>query len=169
MTDNNPMNHLEALNDIAEPEHIGYFPLAPGWWLLIVIAVALLTYGLFKFFKRRQFLKQQRLALLQLSQDNLSNETIVSILKWAALQYFPRQQVAALFGQQFQQFLMNSLPTEQQKKFDELSASAFNGLYHSSTSEINDDNNSESFRQAALMWLTHTLAIKENRHQGAMK
>ncbi len=162
----NAMNPLEGLIDIIEPEQFGYFPLAPGWWVVIILVSILLTGLIVKLVKRRQLRKQQRSALAQLNQDELSNEHIVSILKWAALQYFPRKKVASLFGQQFQQFLQQSLPPEKQLSFNDLSANAFNDLYKSPENAV-DNFEHNTFKQAAILWVTHALPV--NKDKGAIK
>lgn len=37
------MNNLEALRPIILPEQSSWWPLAPGWWILLVLLLALLT------------------------------------------------------------------------------------------------------------------------------
>ena len=38
-------NPLDQLRDIHLPEPISWWPLAPGWWLLIIIALALMVWA----------------------------------------------------------------------------------------------------------------------------
>ena len=151
------MDPLAQLNDIHLPENIHSYPIAPGWWLLAALILTLTIYGAIKL---RQYIakrKCQKNALKQLS-TNADVGTIVTLLKWAALQYFPRQTVANLTGEHFKSFLTSTLPAKYQADFSKLSADYFTSAYqHQSSSKA-----SAEFHQAAKLWLNHALPPQKN-------
>ena len=115
----NPQDPLAALNALREPASIGWWPLAPGWWILIAlftIAAAVLCHFLRKRYKNNAY---RRLALLQLKDINTelepdnpaSNGTHAAVtatnalLKSVALRVFPRHDIAALSGKSWLNFL----------------------------------------------------------------
>lgn len=151
------MDPLAQLKDIHLPAAVNNYPIAPGWWLLAIIVLALIIYGLVKC---RQYLvkrKHKKAGLAQLS-PNAEIGTIVALLKWAALQYFPRQAVANLTGYEFKNFLVASLPVKHQETFTELSGQYFISAYEKQTTS----QSSAEFYQAAKLWLTHALPPQQN-------
>lgn len=146
-----------ALNDIHLPEQVSNFPMAYGWWLLaviIIVAVIFLIIKIRRSAKRNQVKKQ---ALAQLKQNaNINNNDIIALLKWAAMHYFSRAELAKLYGHSLQQFLMSKLPITKQQNFSELSEQAFVHQYQADNLLQNDD----KLEQAATLWLTHALPPK---------
>ena len=144
------MDPLAQLHDIQTPEQIGTFPLAIGWYLLIVIIVLLVVLLIRHIIKQRKLKKNQTEALSLLDRAQ-TNQAIIGILKWAALAYFPRQQVAHLHSTDFFDFLCNKLPLKKQSHFQSLSDNQFESLYQQQKSE------SASLKSAAHYWLTNAL------------
>ena len=106
---------LAQLRDIHLPDAIGWWPLAPGWYLLaIILFVALITVI---FLGGRYYLngrsRRQALRLLVTCQQQyqrdansqLSAARVSELLKRVALVYFPREQVASLQGESWITFL----------------------------------------------------------------
>lgn len=151
------MDPLAQLKDIHLPEQIHNYPIAPGWWILLFIITTTIIYFFVKWLKAYRFAKAKRQAIKLLAEiddaEENQNNDIMNLLKWAALQYFPRVQVAPLFGQQLQHFLTESLPEKFQTNFAELSQSAFEHRYQIDELTIED----QSFKKAALLWLNHAL------------
>ena len=149
------MDPLAQLKDIHLPANVHSYPIAPGWWLLALVILTLVIYGALKL---RQYIvkrKAQKKALKQLS-TTTEVSAIVSLLKWAAIQYFPRAQVAALTGESFKAFLIATLPQKQQQNFTELSDQHFTSVYQNdAASQMSDD-----FSAAAKIWLSYALPPK---------
>lgn len=155
-----PANPL-ALKDIHVPEQISSFPIAYGWWILtalVLLAIVLLIIQVKKSNKHNHVKKQ---ALAQLKENtDLNNSELISLLKWAAMHYFTRIEIAKLYGNSLQQFLVQHLPEKYQTKFIELSAQAFKDQYQPNFHNEVDNN----FQQAVQLWLTQALPPKQLKH-----
>jgi len=150
------------LNDIHLPEQISEFPIAIGWWLLLALIIICCIYAVLKYRSYSKLRIDQQRAIKQIQQSPNIDEAI-KILKWAAMQYFPRNQIANLYGKSFLQFLSNKLPDNQKLQFENLSSSVFNSLYQQNIAEsVNEDLN-----QASLLWLKNALPPNYKHSLGA--
>ncbi|WP_114324666.1 DUF4381 domain-containing protein [Candidatus Colwellia aromaticivorans] len=151
-----PANPL-ALKDIHLPEQITNYPIAYGWWILaalILLAIVLIIVKLKQTAKRNQ-VKKQALAQLKNNVD-INNSELISLLKWAAMHYFSRVELAKLYGESLQHFLLTQLPEKHQTRFTELSEQAFKNQYQAHFHNEVDTN----FQQATLLWLKQALPPK---------
>ncbi|KTD22740.1 Uncharacterised protein [Legionella lansingensis] len=119
---------LKQLHDIHLPHVVGWWPLAPGWYVLLVVVVfvaAMLTYlG----YRRHANLRPKKEALrllasyekeyMQEKNSQLSSIKISELLRRVALVYFPRSQVAGVQGRRWLDFLN---ATAKGVNFDEVS------------------------------------------------
>ena len=106
---------LAQLHDIHLPESIGWWPLAPGWYVLTLLLIILLVTVIF--LMSRYYLngraRRQALRLLMTYQQSypkqansqLSAARVSELLKRVALVYFPRAKVASLQGEAWIVFL----------------------------------------------------------------
>lgn len=114
----NPL--LKQLHDIHLPHAIGYWPLAPGWWILMLLCVPSLLMGIYY---TKRFLKAYRLKKIYLMelktikynyqqhQDaRVTLEKLAELLKSFALLIYPREMVASLHGRAWYDFLKQSTP-----------------------------------------------------------
>ena len=97
------------LSPAIAPDAPTWWPLAWGWWAVIVIAITLITL-VFLIVKRRknnQIPKQEALSYFsnRQSSNRLSPSEAQRILRQAALSYFPREKVAGLAGNDWLKFL----------------------------------------------------------------
>ena len=124
----NPDMMLAQLAPLREPASIGWWPMAPGWWLILVLAIIGLGLVGRWFWRRYRRAHYRRIALSQLRLLRANEATITDInqlLKAAALRAFPPEQVAALHGQRWQAFLLKTcqdLPTDGLSELDSLYA-----------------------------------------------
>lgn len=170
MASTNPTNTIGQtnqlqLNDIHLPEQINNFPIAPGWWILIatIIIAAIFLYKRYKNNTRLSASKKQALLVIE-KNDDISANACISLLKWAAIQYFSRQQLAKIYGDSLQSFLTKQLPEKHREKFTQLIKPAFANQYqvkNAANSHIDKD-----CQQATKLWLTHALPVKtpQKRH-----
>ncbi len=120
----NPQDPLANLHPLRVPELIGWWPLAPGWWLLLlagILLVATLAYLLRKRYKKNAYRRRALLQLQALHADYLAGDDIArhlsqvnALLKSVALLAYPRRDVAAQHGEAWRTFLNRSLPPTDQ-------------------------------------------------------
>jgi hypothetical protein len=150
----NPQDPLANLHPLRQPELIGWWPLAPGWWLLLclaIITVAVLIYLLRKHYRKNAY---RRRALLQLQALHAQYQTdgnacgylanINALLKSVALLAYPRSTVAAQHGESWRKFLNLSLPPDAQ-----LQSGFDNAVYQSQAPDID----MTQLHRAALQWI----------------
>jgi hypothetical protein len=106
---------LAQLKDIHLPESISWWPLAPGWYVVMLLMVFLIV-GLAFWVHQRHLnalAKNQALELLKVYQDQyekdrnaqLLSARISELLKRVALVYYSRADVASLHGESWVEFL----------------------------------------------------------------
>jgi len=160
-----PQTNALELKDIHVPEQISGYPVAYGWWLLAALLILVAVVGILKVRKKakRNQVKKQALAQIRNS-PNMTTSDTVALLKWAAMHYFSRAELAKLFGDSLQKFLSSQLPIKHQKNFTDLSEQAFLNQYiaQPKASKNTDDHAKadEDFNQSAVLWLTHALPPK---------
>ncbi|WP_299075252.1 DUF4381 domain-containing protein [uncultured Paraglaciecola sp.] len=152
------MNPLQNLQDIHTPAAIENWPPAYGWWLvaiITIIAVCILTTWLVKRRKLR-LAKRQGLAALQKIDasrpDSLSQ--LNQLLKRVAMAYFPAQRVQQIHGQQWANFLIDTLPKNKNDGLLQSFESMQQALYQPQKLESVDY---PSYRQSAELWIKHAL------------
>ncbi|MCU4676879.1 DUF4381 domain-containing protein [Catenovulum sp. 2E275] len=120
----NAADPLAAFKDIQMPDPVSWWPLAWGWWLLIALAILLVTGLIFGFirYQKKQRAKKQAIRLINQLDDNASINALNTLLKQAMLSYFPREQVASLSGRAWYEFLIAQLKPNDQAEFTDLKA-----------------------------------------------
>ena len=114
----NDAGSLQNLNDIVLPTPVAWWPPAPGWYVLFaLVLVALLVVGFLQW-RRWCENRYRREALAELSaiRTNASGGSLTGLpelLKRAALSVWPREEVAALTGPDWHQFLDRTAGLEQ--------------------------------------------------------
>jgi hypothetical protein len=111
---------LEQLHDIEGLDSISWWPLAPGWWVLITLCVIILCllawFALSKLAFRLSW-KSDTLHKLAFLEGNLSEstarETVIALseyLRRIALRRFPRKECAGLTGEAWLKWLASRDP-----------------------------------------------------------
>jgi hypothetical protein len=118
---------LGGLRDIVVPPPVSWWPLAPGWWILLaaigVIAVLLGRRAV----RRWQGNAYRRTALAQL-RESRSPADVNTLLKRTALAAFPRVGVARLAGRSWSNWLRETGGADlDQEVADALSMGSFRG------------------------------------------
>lgn len=118
------MSAPQQLHDIVTAPAVSWWPPAKGWWLLAALGILLIAGVSVWCYRYWRLRRAQRAALKQLTQLAQQAEPATwaqlnLLLKQAALAYFDRAQIAALTGLQWQQFLLQQLPTAAQAQWHE--------------------------------------------------
>lgn len=110
---------LNQLHDIHLPARISWWPPAPGWWLLfaLVLLLAVVSYVVYRLRKRNHWRRFALNELNRLREQNASRQstprTVISalsiLLRRVAVSRFPREEAAALNGDNWLAFLDRSL------------------------------------------------------------
>lgn len=105
---------LNALRDIHLPEPVGFWPPAPGWWLLTLLVIAVAA-GLFVYWRGRRARATQYDALTELErletlyrQNGNAVQLVAEIsilLRRCCLATYPRADVAGLVDLEWLRFL----------------------------------------------------------------
>ncbi len=116
----NPGDPLARLQPLRQPEPIGWWPPAPGWWILGALLAALLAFALYRLWRRHRRNAYRRQALRQLAalrQSAAGDAEFVTalnaLLKSTALAAYPRRDIAAEHGMRWCSFLNDSLEPAQ--------------------------------------------------------
>ncbi|KTC92115.1 DUF4381 domain-containing protein [Legionella cincinnatiensis] len=106
---------LAQLKDIHLPTPIGWWPLAPGWYLVIALIVLISIFIFYYIYKNHRHAKAKNYALILLmnyqmeyeKEQNvaLTSARISELLRRVALAYYPREKVASLHGKEWLHFL----------------------------------------------------------------
>lgn len=106
---------LAQLKDIHLPEPISWWPLAPGWYVLMLLALVIVILISHSIYKRRTnaLAKRKALELLKVykeqyekdSNAQLASARISELLRRVALVYYPRTEVASIHGIAWVEFL----------------------------------------------------------------
>jgi Domain of unknown function (DUF4381) len=98
---------LAGLHPLHLPPAVGWWPPAPGWWLLALLCLLAAAAGWWSY--RRSALRRVALAELQRIDSAADNTHLAAelnrLLRRVALARFPRDQVAALSGEEWLRFL----------------------------------------------------------------
>ncbi|MGC8119359.1 DUF4381 domain-containing protein [Marinobacter sp. VGCF2001] len=113
----NGQDPLAKLRDIRLPATDGWWPPAPGWWLLgtfFLIAVSTLLWLWFRNRQKQRWKRAARHELEQLEQSANASAAwftgLNTLLKRVARQRYPNRQPQALTGQQWVDFLLETAP-----------------------------------------------------------
>ncbi|WP_169334846.1 DUF4381 domain-containing protein [Salinimonas chungwhensis] len=157
---------LSQLNDIHKTSAQAW-PAAWGWWLVGLLALAVIV-GLFFWWRRqRRFNMPRREAISEMKQiDDKSNDwpsQMNQVLKRAALAYYPRYSLSGLYGQRWTQFMVERVSRSQQPQMAKRLNELQDMLYQPTRPDPTLFN---SCQKAALDWLKkarfkHAVSVRE--------
>ena len=102
------------------PDSIGWWPLAPGWWIVIALSIAGLLFLARRMVGRRRESAARRHAIRQLEKSTSAfaehgdtvrlGKEVSEILRRTMLAYAPRSEIAGLTGDAWLEWLDRDLP-----------------------------------------------------------
>lgn len=111
----NPTDPLANLRDIHLPGEVSFWPLAPGWWVLIIITLALIIWGILKWLqwrKRQLLLHEVKAELVRIESDYAKHQIVrklvtdcSQLLRRLVVLRIGRDQGANLTGQEWRNYL----------------------------------------------------------------
>lgn len=160
---------LENLADVSLGQTPSIWPLAWGWWLVIVFAILALA-GIFWFvaayIRKHKFKRKALKAITSITNDEpQALASMHAVLRRVAMHYFGSQEINSLQGDSWQQFLQDK--AQFTKKIDDKSlaqlAQLESSLYAKEASIDFGD-----AKQAVTLWIKHCLppAASEPIHMG---
>ena len=165
----NPNDPLADLADIHLPNSISAWPLAPGWWVLIILACAGLV-ALFKLWSKWHASRlYRRQALAQLNSIEASNNKVSSnsqlvatleLLKQTANTAYPDQHFGSLGIAKFKVFLQKSCS---EAAFEKVPDNLEAALYSKSVEF--DPLMTEHFIASAKTWIAKHVAEHKLEYQ----
>ncbi len=115
----NGQDPLAQLRDIHLPEHGGFWPPAPGWWLVaaLVLVVVIVLALLWHRHRRNTLWQRQAKAILIDLERSASNEPdwfckLNALLKRVARQTYPDRNPETMSGSQWVDFLLATAPND---------------------------------------------------------
>ncbi|WP_246180538.1 DUF4381 domain-containing protein [Marinobacter changyiensis] len=121
---------LSALRDIHLPEPGGFWPPAPGWWIVFALVIGLTVWGTLAILQKRRRNRWLKTALAELTTLAAAEQRgpgwfneLNRLLKRAARVKFPQQRPESLSGEAWVRFLTETSPgqaTEDQALFRSL-------------------------------------------------
>ena len=147
------MNPQLPLADIHQLDAVGNWPPAIGWWLLLLVLLALFGGGSLALWRRYQTNRLLRLSLQQLAQlqpEQLQASQINQLLKRHLRSLAINHPALAMSGSQWQAFLQAQLSQEQQVQITPLVEQLGEALYRQSALELAQ---AEALLSATRYWL----------------
>ena len=155
------------LSPVIAPDAPTWWPLAWGWWAVIITAIALiaLVFFILKRRKNNQQAKQEALSYFNnsQSQDGLSPSKAQDIVRQAALSYFPRGKIAGLSGDDWLTFL----DTQLAKPLFVVKQSQWQQALYQDAALMNDDQKKaqQQLVNDCETWLRKALPPKRGRYE----
>jgi|GEM_PF-624671 len=149
---------LENLADVSLGQTPSIWPLAWGWWIVIVLAIITLavSFWLFTAHIRKHKFKRQALRAVHrvASNETQALANLHAVLRRAAMHYFGAQNINSLQGESWQQFLQDR--AKHAKKIDHESLNQLAQLESSLYTKL-PSISVENAKQAVALWIKYCL------------
>ena len=156
----NPQDPLAQLKPLRLPDADFSWPLAPGWWLLALLAlivISAMVWLLYRRFKRSAVIRQARRELVTIAlnwqrpdDSAAACQAINALLKSVALHYDNRSDVAALSGDIWKSYLLQSVSERHRHR---LNFDLIDWMYTPNTERLWQER--ATYLDSAKNWLKH--------------
>lgn len=146
---------LSNLHDLVSPAEVGWWPLAAGWYVVGVLACAVLLQLVARAWKQWKTNAYRREALRELNAAE-SIAAMIAILRRTALALVPRSEIAGLKGEEWAEWIAVRGPRPVSSELrDELAQ----GAYQRDTKGRNPEN----LRNYIRNWIQHQDDVEKIR------
>jgi hypothetical protein len=136
---------LDRLHDLALPPEVSWWPLAPGWYVVLGTALLVLFFFIYRAWKSWQANAYRRAALRELDvADDVAS--IAEIFRRTALCIAPRREIADQSGAAWLDWLASRFP---EKMPESVREQLSNGIY----SKVSPEPVSRELRDYASAWI----------------
>ena len=105
------MNPLNQLADIVQPDAVSIWPLAWGYWLVVVLGLGLIGFGIFTILSYRTKRKAKREALQSLANLDRKNEhyahNVQVLMKTLCAHYLPSYSSYQMHGEKWKSLILS--------------------------------------------------------------
>lgn len=127
------MNPLDQLADIMPPDAVSIWPLAWGYWLLLVIVIALIGLCIFGILKYRNERRAKREALKSLANVDTANEyyahKIQVLMKSLCAHYLPLLSSSQMHGEEWKSLVLSIYRGKDSSNFSQVIDELYLALY----------------------------------------
>lgn len=110
---------LSELNPIIAAPAASWWPLAPGWYVVAIVAIALVVVIITASIRAARRRRVKRAALRTL-RNNASLNELNLLLKQACMGYYPRKRIGHLTGKAWREFLVMHLSERNAARYYDL-------------------------------------------------
>jgi hypothetical protein len=140
---------LKDFGDIVLPADLSWWPLQPGWWIVLALLLVVIVIFSWRRYQRWRRDAYRRAAIAALSSlDDLRDMN--AILKRAAARAYPVEQTQTLWGEQWIDYLNRKM---ERPCFSGDDVARFNSLLVAP--EANWPQDLDGLRDRVLVWLQH--------------
>jgi hypothetical protein len=149
---------LQSLADISPGQTPSIWPLAWGWWvliLLIVFAIVGIYWIVARYISKNKFKRSALKAVLNVSSSEpQALSTLHAVLRSSIIHYFPSESINSLQGQAWHELLQ--LKAKPHKKVDQQCLTQLTQLEASLYAKLPSINVDDA-KQAVYLWIKHCL------------
>lgn len=143
---------LDNMHDIILPDAVGFFPLAPGWYIVLALVVALLFHFAVKTYKHYKRSLYRREALKEFhsykEKDIKSAIALILLAKRVGMSAYGRENIANLSEDSWWDFMQqhskSKVSTEERKNISKL---LYDDTYEMQSREY------DTIKQFVLLWI----------------
>lgn len=139
------------LNPPLEPAPVAFSYMAPGWWMILLLAIVL-VYFLIKLatsYYRKTAYKREALAAAKALNENTPDEQFLAVLRNTAIQAYGRENVAAVHGKEWAGLLEKAIDHKRSvKEFEQLFN---NDLYKNTALQVDK----AELKDFIIYWINH--------------
>jgi hypothetical protein len=159
------MNPLDQLADILPPDTVSIWPLAWGYWLVLVIIIVLIGFGIFGLVQYRNKRRAKREALKSLAVLDTANEyyahKIQVLMKTLCTHYLPMLSSTQMHGEEWKSLVVSIYQGKETSRLSQVIDSIYQTLYYPKIKNDTDFiNQNENIKDTIEEWIKSSFPCK---------